>query len=78
MKKEKIWRCDLKEPCIKFCESEHNKHQCGIYLKDRRKKMLDLYKGAFKASAKAESHLLYKLSVANVKAYNIKNKELIK
>ena len=38
MKKEKIWRCDLKEPCIKFCESEHNKHQCGIYLKDKKLK----------------------------------------
>ena len=39
MKKEKrIWRCDLREPCIKFCESEYNKHQCGIYLKDKRKK----------------------------------------
>ena len=40
--------------------------------------MLDLYKGDSKASAKTESHLLYKLSVTNVKAYNIKNKELIK
>lgn len=39
MKKEKIWRCDLKEPCVKFCESEHNKHQCGIYFKDKRKRM---------------------------------------
>ena len=39
MKKEKrIWRCDLKEPCIKACESEHNKHQCGIYLKDKKLK----------------------------------------
>ena len=39
MKKEKrIWRCDLKEKCVKFCESEHNKHQCGIYLKDKKLK----------------------------------------
>ena len=39
MKKEKrIWRCDLKEKCVKFCESENNKHQCGIYLKDKKLK----------------------------------------
>ena len=30
----KIWRCDLKSPCVKFCESENNKHQCGINRKD--------------------------------------------
>ena len=39
MKKEKrIWRCDLKKPCVKFCESEHNKHQCGARLKDKKLK----------------------------------------
>ena len=39
MKKEKrIWRCDLKEPCIKACESENNKHQCGVKLKDKKLK----------------------------------------
>ena len=37
MKKEKIWRCDLKEPCIKACESKQ-KNQCGIYLKDKKLK----------------------------------------
>lgn len=41
MKKEKrIWRCDLKEPCVKFCESEQ-KNQCGIYLKDKKLKEED-------------------------------------
>jgi hypothetical protein len=33
----KIWRCDLKSPCVKFCESENNKHQCGIKRKDKLK-----------------------------------------
>ena len=40
MKKEKrIWRCDLKEPCIKACESENDKHLCGVKRKDERKRM---------------------------------------
>lgn len=29
----KIWRCDLTSPCVKLCESENNKHQCGINRK---------------------------------------------
>lgn len=37
---DEVWRCDLKFPCIKFCESENNKHQCGINRRDKRNKML--------------------------------------
>ena len=47
MKKEKIWRCDLKEPCIKACESENDKHLCGVKLKDERKKQLKDIKASF-------------------------------
>ena len=36
----KIWRCDLKSPCVKFCESENEKHLCGINRRDKRNKML--------------------------------------
>ena len=36
----KIWRCDLKSPCVKYCESENDKHLCGIRIKDKRNKML--------------------------------------
>jgi hypothetical protein len=28
-----IWRCDLKEPCVKFCES-NEKGKCGIRRRD--------------------------------------------
>ena len=31
----KIWRCDLKSPCVKYCESENDKHLCGIRIKDK-------------------------------------------
>ena len=47
MKKEKIWRCDLKEPCIKFCESENDKYLCGVRLRDKRKKAIKRYKSFF-------------------------------
>ena len=36
---KKIWRCDLKSPCVKYCESENDKHLCGIRIKDKRNKM---------------------------------------
>lgn len=32
-----VWRCDLKSPCVKFCESKNNKHQCGVRRKDEMK-----------------------------------------
>ena len=32
----KIWRCDLKSPCVKYCESKNNKHQCGINRRDKK------------------------------------------
>ena len=32
----KIWRCDLKSPCVKFCESKNDKHLCGINLRDKK------------------------------------------
>ena len=38
MKTNRIWRCDLKSPCVKYCESKNNKHQCGIYKRDNMKK----------------------------------------
>lgn len=28
-----VWRCDLQEPCVKFCES-HEKYNCGIWQRD--------------------------------------------
>lgn len=34
MEKE-IWRCDLKSPCVKLCESENEKNRCGINYKKR-------------------------------------------
>lgn len=37
---DEVWRCDLKFPCVKLCESENNKHQCGINRRDKRNKML--------------------------------------
>lgn len=35
----KIWRCDLKSPCVKLCESKNNKHQCGVRRKDKMGKL---------------------------------------
>lgn len=32
--KDEIWRCDLNKPCVKFCTSKNNKHQCGILIRD--------------------------------------------
>jgi hypothetical protein len=33
-----IWRCDLKGVrCVQFCESQNNKHQCGVKLKDKKR-----------------------------------------
>ena len=32
---DEVWRCDLKSPCVKLCESENNKHQCGINRRDK-------------------------------------------
>ena len=34
-----LWRCDLKSPCVKFCESKNNKHQCGVRRKDKMGKL---------------------------------------
>ena len=34
MANDEVWRCDLKSPCVKYCESKNNKHQCGIYKRD--------------------------------------------
>ena len=33
----KIWRCDLKSPCVKLCESENEKHLCAIHRRDNMK-----------------------------------------
>lgn len=41
----KIWRCDLKSPCVKLCESENDKHLCGIRIKDKRNKRKIYYVG---------------------------------
>ena len=41
----KIWRCDLKSPCVKFCESENNKHQCGINRRNKMLKVATLFSG---------------------------------
>ena len=40
MKTNNIWRCDLKSPCVKFCESKNDKNQCGIYVRDNMTKTL--------------------------------------
>lgn len=40
MKTNNLWRCDLKSPCVKFCESKYNKNQCGIYVRDKMTKEL--------------------------------------
>lgn len=40
MKTNNLWRCDLKSPCVKFCESKYNKNQCGIYVRDNMTKEL--------------------------------------
>lgn len=40
MKTNNLWRCDLKSPCVKFCESKYNKNQCGIYIRDKMTKQL--------------------------------------
>ena len=37
MSNDEVWRCDLKSPCVKYCESKNNKHQCGIKRKDNLK-----------------------------------------
>lgn len=33
---DEVWRCDLKSPCVKFCESPKDKHRCGITTKDKK------------------------------------------
>lgn len=40
MKTNNLRRCDLKSPCVKFCESKYNKNQCGIYVRDKMTKEL--------------------------------------
>ena len=39
MKTNNIWRCDLKSPCVKFCESKNDKNQCGIFRRDNMKQL---------------------------------------
>ena len=44
MANDEVWRCDLKSPCVKYCESKNNKHQCGIYKRDNMKKYIVVIK----------------------------------
>ena len=74
MKKEKIWRCDLKEPCIKACESEYNKHQCGIYLKDKKLKEEKMEETRREKKIKCE---IYNDNFQNSKRYNIPKAQLV-
>ena len=44
MANDEVWRCDLKSPCVKYCESKSNKHQCGINRRDNMKKYIVVIK----------------------------------
>ena len=43
MANDEVWRCDLKSPCVKYCESKNNKHQCGIYKRNNMQKYKTIY-----------------------------------
>lgn len=43
MANDEVWRCDLKSPCVKYCESKNNKHQCGIHKRNNMQKYKTIY-----------------------------------
>ena len=71
MKKE-IWRCDLKSPCVKLCESENEKNRCGINYK-KRCKMKNLLVGFPKEEV--EFFIDYVAKLKNAKVLNRKTNQ---
>ena len=74
----KIWRCDLKSPCVKLCESKNDKDLCGVNIRDKTNKFIDMENKIKKLLKTDDTYIVYKkLNISKSSYYTMRSRKSI-